>query len=377
MVTYRKARPDERAAYTAFAGMVFSSADNTMDFAKMLPKAYDPAVDGSDFHYIAVDDEKGIRGLVAAMPNELYIGGETLKIGFIGSVSVQPEARGEGHMKKLMWMAIEDMKNNGVDIALLGGQRQRYEYFDFAKGGVGYSVTVGEPNVRHALKNVDASAISFEEIDHDSKWADGAHTLFEKQGIRFRRSRGQFVDICRSYHAKLWAVLENGAFAGYIICNSDKSGIAEILVDSMEMLDKAIKAWIVQNKLPRVRMIFPEWKIDELKHLGVYAADTSLEMRVQSSVYNPRRVLKAMLTAKAEYAKLENGSMCFEVAGDCFTVTVSDGKVTVTDGGENPVCMNLLQASQQFAYPFDYEGKAQTPAGWFPLPLFESSPDAF
>ena len=377
MVTYRKARPDECAAYTGFASMVFSHGDYVENFAKLIPKAYGPGVDRSDIHYLAVDDEKGIRGLVAVLPNELYIGGETLKIGFVGTVSVHPDARGEGHMKKLMNMAIEDMKAQGVDLGLLGGHRQRYEYFGFAKGGVGYSINVGAPNVRHALKNVDASAVTFEEITEDSPWVDAAYALFAKQEIRFRRDREEFVVICRSYNAKLWAVLENGRFAGYIICNEGKDSIAEILVDSMETLDKALKAWIVQNELPRVYLIFPEWKREELKHLGVYAGGTSYEMRVQSSIYNPRRVLKAMLTAKAEYARMENGSMCFEIEGDRFTVTVQDGKVAITDGGENPVCMNLLQASQLFAYPFDYEGKVQTPMGWFPLPLYESSPDAF
>lgn len=377
MVNYRKARPDERDAYIKFADMVFSHNGDAISFEASIPKVYGAHIDSADMHYLAVDDEKGIRGLVAVMPNELYIGGDTLRIGFIGTVSVHPEARGEGHMKKLMQMAIDDIKAEGVDIALLGGQRQRYEYFGFAKGGVGYSFSVGEPNVRHALKNVDASAITFEEIDHDSPWVDAAYAMFAKQNIRFRRDRNCFVDYCRSYLAKLWAVLENGKFAGYIICHVDKGGIAEILVDSVQTLDKALKAWIVQNNLPRVRLLLPEWKRDELKHLGCYAGDTSLEMRVQSSIYNPRRVLKAMLTAKAEYAGLENGSMCFEVEGDRFTVTVADGRVTIADGGENPVCLNCLEISQQLAYPFDYEGKADAPLGWFPLPLYESSPDAF
>lgn len=377
MVTYRKARPDECAAYTEFASMVFSHGDYVEDFSKLIPKVYAPGVDRSDIHYLAVDDEKGIRGLVAVMPNELQIGGETLKIGFVGTVSVHPEARSEGHMKKLMWMAIEDMKAQGVDLGLLGGHRQRYEYFDFAKGGVGYLINVGEPNVRHALKNVDASDVAFEEITPDSPWVDAAYTLFEKQAIRFRRAHEEFVAICRSYNAQLWAVLENNQFAGYIICDREKGSIAEILMNSMASLDKALKAWIVQNKLPRVHLLFPEWKREELKHLGVYAGGTSYEMRVQSSVYNPRRVLKAMLTAKAEYTRMENASMCFEVEGDRFTVTVQDGKVTVDDGGENPVCLNRLEVSQLFAYPFEYEGRAETPMGWFPLPLYESSPDAF
>lgn len=377
MVTYRKARPEERAAYIKFADMVFSNDGSPISFETAVPKVYGAHVDSSDMHYLAVDDEKGIRGLVGVMPNELHVGAETLKIGYIGTVSVHPEARGEGHMKALMKMAIEDMKADGVDIALLGGQRQRYEYFGFAKGGIGYSVTIGEPNVRHALKNVDASEILFEEIGHDSPWADAAHAMFERQAIRYRRNRTEFVDICRNYSCRLWAILCDGRFAGYLICNQGKDGIAEILVESMEVLDMAVKAWIVQNKLARIRVTFPVWQTEMMKHLGNYAGDTSYEMRVQSSIYNPRRVLKAMLTAKSVFSKIENASMSFNVEGDCFTVVVENGVVSVIDAVEAPVCLDVLAATQLFAYPFDYEGRPETPAGWFPLPLYEAAPDGF
>lgn len=377
MVTYRKARPEERAAYIEFADMVFTDDGSPISFEASIPKVYGAHVDSAHMQYIAVDDEKGIRGLVAVMPNELYVGGETLKVGYIGTVSVHPQARGEGHMKKLMQLAINDMKAEGVDIALLGGQRQRYEYFGFAKGGAGYAVTVGEPNVRHALKNVDVEGISFELMGKDSKWVGAAHALFEKQEIRFKRNRTEFVDICCNYLARPWAILCGGEFAGYLVCNDKKDGIAEIMVESVDVLDKAVKAWIVQNELKRVRMMFPVWQRESMKKLGAYAGDTVLEMRVQSSVYNPRRVLKAMLTAKARFAKLENARMTFNIEGDCFTVTVQDGAVSVADGGETPVCLSTLEASQLFAYPFDYEGRPETPGGWFPIPLYEASPDAF
>lgn len=377
MVAYRKARPEERAAYIEFADMVFSNDGSPISFEAAIPKVYGVHVDSADMHYLAVDDEKGIRGLVAVMPNELHVGEETLKIGYIGTVSVHPEARGEGHMKALMRMAIDDMKAAGIDIALLGGQRQRYEYFGFAKGGVGYSVTVGEPNVRHALKNVDVSDISFEEIGHGSLWADAAHEMFERQAIRYHRNRTKFVDICSNYHCRPWAILCEGRFSGYLICNRDMDGIVEILVESMDVLDKAIKAWIIKHDLKRVRLTLPMWQTEMLKHLGSYAGDTSYGMRVQSSIYHPRRVLKAMLAAKAKYAKLENGSMTLNVEGDCFTVSVCDGVVSVTDGPETSVCLNTLEATQLFAYPFDYDGRIDMPDGWFPLPLYEEAPDGF
>lgn len=377
MVTYRKARPEEREAYIKLADMVFTDAGMPISFEASIPKVYSEHIDSSSMHYLAVDDEKGIRGLVAVMPNRLHVGDETLKIGYIGSVSVHPQARGEGHMKKLMQMAINDMKADGVDIALLGGQRQRYEYFGFSKGGVGYTVTVDEPNVHHALKNVDASRMMFVQMDQTSPWVNDAYELYEKESIRFRRNRPEFVDICCNYLHRPWVILSEGRFVGYLICNDSKCSIVEICVESVDMIDKALKAWIVQNGLERISLSFPVWQTEILKRLGRYAEWTSFDMRVQSSIYNPRRVLKAFLTAKAGFTKLENADMTFNIEGDCFTVTVENGEVRVTDDGETSVCLDTLQASQLFVYPFDYEGRPETPQGWFPLPLYEVAPDGF
>lgn len=377
MVTYRKARPEEREAYIRFADMVFTDSGTPISFEASIPKVYGAHIDSSSMHYLAVDDEKGIRGLVAVMPNLLHVGEETLKIGYIGSVSVHPQARGEGHMKRLMQMAIADMKADGVDIALLGGQRQRYEYFGFSKGGVGYSVTIDKPNVRHALKHVDASQVTFVQLNHESPWVDAAHALYEKQSIRFHRNRPEFVDICCNYLHRPWVILEEGRFAGYLICNESGDSIVEMQVGSADMLDKALKAWITQFGQDRIRLSFPVWQTNLLKRVGRYAEWTSCDMRVQSSIYNPRRVLRALLAAKATFARLENADMAFNIEGDRFTVTVEDGEVRVTDGGETSVCLDTLQATQLFAYPFDYEGRPKTPEGWFPLPLYEVAPDGF
>ena len=94
MTVYRKAKPEEREAYIRFANMVFNDAGDPVKFETDIPKVYGPRVDCSHLQNIAVDDEKGIRGLVAVLPGQMYAGGESLKTGFVGTVSVHPEARG-------------------------------------------------------------------------------------------------------------------------------------------------------------------------------------------------------------------------------------------------------------------------------------------
>ncbi|WHX49067.1 GNAT family N-acetyltransferase [Paenibacillus woosongensis] len=78
---------------------------------------------------------------------------DTLRACYLGTVSIHPRARGEGHMKALMDMWLEELRNT-CDMVVLYGQRQRYEYFGFTLGGVKFKYFVGGANVRHGLKQV-------------------------------------------------------------------------------------------------------------------------------------------------------------------------------------------------------------------------------
>ena len=121
MIEYRRARPEEREAYIAFADMVFQDQGTDIQFEQALPKVYGRNMETAEMQHVAVDDATGIRGLVAVLPNKLRVGSEVLKTGYIGTVSVHPESRGQGHMKRLMAQALDAMRAEGVDLALLGG----------------------------------------------------------------------------------------------------------------------------------------------------------------------------------------------------------------------------------------------------------------
>ena len=157
MTTYRKARPEDRAQYLDFINMVFSMAHRPHDFSKLLPKVYGPGRPTDTLQNIAVADAGRVRGPVAVLPGALRGGDKALCTGYVGSVSAHPFARGEGHMKALMKMAIEGAAADGADLMMLGGQRQRYEYFGFTPGGVEIRYTVDQANLRHALRGVETA----------------------------------------------------------------------------------------------------------------------------------------------------------------------------------------------------------------------------
>ncbi|MFR5072051.1 MAG: GNAT family N-acetyltransferase [Bianqueaceae bacterium] len=59
--------------------------------------------------YLAKDNGK-IKAMVCVLPTEFKSGTQVLKAGLLGTVSVHPYARKRGYMKKLMEMAVADMR---------------------------------------------------------------------------------------------------------------------------------------------------------------------------------------------------------------------------------------------------------------------------
>ena len=75
-------------------------------------------------HFLARENGR-IRGMVGLLPFNLRVLDETLKVGFIGTVSVHQYSRGMGHMKKSMAMSTQYAREHDIDFNMLGGQRQR------------------------------------------------------------------------------------------------------------------------------------------------------------------------------------------------------------------------------------------------------------
>lgn len=373
MIEYRKARPEERDAYVAFADTVFLGDS----FEQILPKVYAADADGAHMQTLAVDPEKGIRGMIGVMPGILHAGKDTLKTGFIGTVSVHPEARGEGIMKKLMSITLDDMRRDGVDMALLGGQRQRYEYFGYVQGGVEYEFRVGGGNVRHALKDVDSRNVKFEAVLAGSDLEKQLKALHETRPLYFERK--DFRTCCISYLNRLYAALLDGRAIGWIVCSgrNTREDISEIMADSCEHFDAVLKAWIEQNDLGYAVFTLPDSERRLVRHVSRYAGGTNYRHSASIRILNHANVIEKLLRVKAGYTHVADGKVSFDIDGERFSVEVTGGKVAIGECGENPVCLSQFEADMALLFPHDYEGKPPMPEGWFPLPAYAASPDSF
>jgi len=376
-VVYRKALPAERDAYVAFADMVFSASGMPISFERALPKVYSPGVNSAWMHRVAVSPEGDVHALVGALPGQLHVLEQTLRTGYIGTVSVHPEHRGQGHMIRLLEDTLRDLQDQGCDLALLDGARQRYEHFGFTPGGLGYRVTVTQHNVHHALAQVEVGGITFVELLPGSELEAQAAALHHALPCRFERNKAGFVVTCRSYGNTPYGMLQDGHLVGYAVSSADGKFLHEALTAPGFSLDQLLKAWLLNRQLWSVTLSLPAWQQRELAHMAQYAEEISAAPCTCARILRYRPVVEALLRLKSTCLPLEDGTLPLCCEGQSFTLTVRQNVVSATEGAVEPITLNGLSAGRFFLYPFPCEGQPAAPHGWFPLPLSTATPDTF
>ena len=172
MTEFCTGKASDREDIIDFINMVFSQTGQPHDFKILLPKLYADDSDTSACHFLAKEDGK-IKAVVGLFPTEHVTGGQRLKIGHIGSVSVHKYARGRGYMKQLMAMAYDAAKHGGYDALVLGGKKNRYQYFGFQPTEAAAKYSFIPENFSHQYKG-GHDAISFE------RWRMSTAHIFPK-----------------------------------------------------------------------------------------------------------------------------------------------------------------------------------------------------
>ena len=373
MIHYRHSFPEERAAVIATANRVFSGAGADIDFETAIPKVYGAERETSDLQYIAVDENRKIHALIAMLPNRIHVGPDILKCGYIGTVSVIPESRGQGHMKELMRLWEQEMRGAGTDLAILDGQRQRYQYFGYVPGAPQYTFTISQRGVKHALKGLNIRGASYCAMEAGTEEETWAKAL--QESLPYRMERPSFVCWCRSYRYQPWAFLKDGRFAGYAVSDADRRHIAELHPEKTEDLDLMLKAWMEETRLKETELTVPAWDDAAVRRLADWAEDMAFSPAAKLRIFNWKHVTEVMLKLKSSFQPLDDGEAGFSVEGQTFTVRVRNNRVTVTDGADQPLRLDALEAGKLFLAPFPVG--SGIPGSWFPLPFSVQKPDEF
>jgi len=379
MIEYRFASDEHRADIIDFINYVFSQSARPHDFKALIPKVYADGRGYSDIHAIALDGHY-VRGVVAQLPQKFSFAGKPLMTGYIGSVSSYKYTRGSGHMIKLMAMQAEKAEEDGIDIMLLGGQRQRYEYYGYSPCGTAYGYSFIPANIRHALKNTDAEGIEFIPFSEACACAiDKAYELYLKQPVTGGRSREDFALILGTYEATPYIIKKDSCILGYVAAFGTES-FAELVLSDPSYVKPVIKAWFAKKEPKNLGVSAASYDICLNRELASFAEGYRISAATHARIVNLKNVLDACLTLKAETTGLSDGRIVLKMDDQkAVCVEVKNSKVSVFETDEEAditldrLSMQMyLFSANRFTVP-DIENKN----GWFPLPLHLYSADHF
>lgn len=378
MTEYRFATSQDWPRVIDFIDLVFSQSARPHEFAKLIPKVYGDGHDYSHIHAIALEDGE-IRGCVAVLPVDMTIAGQPLRMGYLGSVSVHRLSRGAGHMKKLMQMQIEKAKAEGLDLIVLGGQRQRYGYFGFYPSGAFYEYSVTQANVRHALKDVDASAFAFEAFEK-GEGSEFAYALYQRQPVCGSRTAENFAELALTFESKGWLILENGKKAGYLIASNDGKGVHEIVMENSALVPAVLKAWMAFQQLRGLCVDAAPYDTALNRTLAAFAEYYSMGQDGLVHCLNYPNVIRSWMTLKNRLSPLSEGETRLKIGEETIEIRVADGAVH-TAATDAPADLSLTAEEAHYllfsANRFIAPEVPGIPADWFPLPLFIPRAETF
>lgn len=377
MIEYRLATAQDMDGVIDFINMVFSMLRVPHNFEAMLPKVYKGKESLAPIHLLA-HEEGRLCGCLAMLEYPLRVGDETLRVGYMGSMAVHPRVRGKGTMGELMRRQTLRGREMGMDMLVLGGQRQRYERHGYTPAGVTYAYAVNAANVRHALAGVDAQGVAFRPMTQQD--VPAAMRLYDAQLVSGARREDNFLDALVSYQNKAWAVEMGGAFAGYLVASPDAGQITELRLCDDALITAVVKAWLARMDVRAVRVEAAPQDETLNRALAPICEGYSIGQNCMLQVVNVERVVKAYMQLKQRLEPLCDGvfTIGWGAAG-AYEIRVAGGEVSVmrTDAAPDAAMSELEAMHLLFGHNRFFAPPVKTPCGWFPLPFHIPGPDSF
>jgi predicted N-acetyltransferase YhbS len=382
-VTYDRAAVTDYDEVIDLGNYVFSAAHAPHDFPLLLPKLFRREYFMEGIHYLAREDGR-IKAVVGAYPLTLNILGEKLFGRGVGMVAVHPYARSRGYMKALMGNLLEDLRKDGMAFSCLGGQRQRYEYFGYARTGTRIVFECRAVNVRHTLGRNFSSGLSLRHIvAEDRELLDGIAAFHESKIARIERSREKFFPILSSWKSHVYALMEGGALAGYLISSAGGGDISEINLKDPSRMAEAVGLFLnrPEGTGDQVNVTVQPHETAKLAALSRFAEACLVTSAYNFNVLDWPRFLAPLLNLKAQTAALSSGSAVFKIGDQCLRIAVTNGSPSISPVSAAPDI--TLTSREAAGFFFSHLAPEVSPASrenpflrsLLPLPLFFENTD--
>lgn len=356
-----------------------------MDFTKEQPKI-ELNDDASMNKHIGAFIDGKLACVVGIYPMYGHINDDELTFATVGNVATLPEFEGRGAFSKTFARAMEICEETGIDVARLGGKRQRYNRYGFDKGGISYECTFTGKNRQRVFPDFDPGEITFTRIKRDDvETLKFAYEIYKKRDFYLERSTDNNYDIfyrilCAKCCVPFLATNKSGEKIGYISASVNGERVWEIRATTTENYINMIAAWnhfaacdIRFNVTP---LLFEEARFFTRVCEDVYVSSTTF-----FNVLNFEKAVRVYMNLKAKYDTLPDGEIKIAIADyGTLNITVKGGTpscVRTKDGAD--ITLNKLDATRLFFGHLPTDAVCPLPSFakcWFPLPMTWDSLDA-
>lgn len=346
-------------------------------FEKLLPKLYKDKYHPAR-NNIILDVQGDMRAAVGVYYNSLSVCDEKLKIAGIGNVAVHPDHRGKGYMQFCMLLALDEMKQNMVDISGLGGARQRYEHFSFEPAGIQTMFNYRKENVTRTLGADRKSRFTVKELkENDTAIFEEIENIYNSRVFKAERTAENMFDILRTWKSTPFGAFDGKEFKGWFSFCGDKQSIHELFYKNEEDIEDLILAALETSGHNYIRIPVPQFDKPLYKYLAINCEFFDIGHAEQYNILCYENVIRAFLKLKSTYTTLPDGELTMFIQGEKLPeqikIMVKDNNVTVEETDKKPdIILKHLEAMRLVGGLYS-ERRNELPSAcqaWFPLPLY-------
>ena len=346
-----------------------------MDFVAEQPKMWVRDEEHMRKHFGVFEDGK-LCSVVGMYPLRANIMGEEILFATTGNVATLPEYEGRGYFSKLFPLVMDACDEEGVDVARLGGSRQRYARYGFEGCGMLYRFTVTEHNVKHYFKNADEGVELTEIQAGDTDALMICHELISSRPFYIERSpmynlRDVYLAMC-SKESVPYLATRNGEAIGYV-CVSHETHINELCAYTAK--DFSAIAVALQRRVKKnISVPVAPYQLEEMREMGDGADTVNIEIPSRFRIRSFERLTSALMKLKASYENLPDFELTLEIADyGAITLYCRDGVAGCERTNRSgDLLLDSHAAARLLFGPLPVSAVADVPLAaraWLPLPM--------
>ena len=369
-----------------FLNLCFKGDPYAMHFEKGLPKLWVDDDEHMGKHY-AVKENGKIIAVVGIYVFDTFICGEKFRFATVGNVASAPECRGRGYLHNFYIMANDILEKEGVDVARLGGKRDRYERYGYEPCGGLYKARIDRAVAEKFIKNNNVPDYKFVKVTaEDTENLKRVKEYYELNSIKINRGEtlGDFYLSTSAWDASIYMAFDGEEPVGYLLTQTGGDWCTESYAKTPKQLVGMISRFLLSTENTAIRTNVPPDRPADIALFDRVCLGSNIDVPSHFKILNREKLTNALLKLGNSLTPYMDGEVILGVEGEGnYLISVKDG-IPSCEKTEKDADLTLpyLDSARLMFGPMPPYFVADLPkdkAGFisqiFPLPLYWNNQD--